>query len=1089
MLEKKINIFYKLEWGPETFSSTKEKNETKKTTYKYKKIEHKIDPENQNADNILNSLEKAANKEESLNQLKSLTLEKIKKWWNIFEAKYINYFRQNPDVVLDFLKKNPKILNLIIEHSNTDILWISSCQTRIPQNLDEKQKKIFWNFETILKDQYKQNQINKVKKILDNYLTPDWKKINIDSLFKSEQCNPVKLTEKLKNLHLKDKDGNKLTEEQIDKILSGIAKVKKLDAKDVIENWNDENKIKFFYKKLEKYNSLLPIEIEKKKSEILNTAKNIWLNIKNENIFWKACKKYIVSNNILKSIYVWIDTYNSLDNTYYLNNPKDIIKITNSKKFLSVVKILKKNHKKIDLFFNMANPSIRWDFNTIKEFYNITKEKISIYDIKEINFSKLKKKEQIELLKMLNENSLNFMLIKYKKIIEQLWNTNYTNKLNKLLNYSECSNKEDLDDEENNFKLDNSLLKLLKDNYKKWVESIVWGNFSIWINKLNELPKTLNYILSNDNIITKIIEKDENFYKFLTKTQQKEFSIIYAKSILNKKNLTLDEKWNLLALLQFKDISNIINIFSLMENNTKLIQNIIKRPLFKATMIKFIKENKNEISKLNKKQQQKINEILKQIDIYNKTINKFKKVYNNSEFKKTIENNKNNNLINKLYNNKKFIEYIEKTNSNLQWPIVWICRLTLWDWWKWETIDWYISMLAENIEWNTKKEKVKKFQNILNDINKFVNETFLKQQQEEENIKLDKKDIQILKSINPNYLKENWKNINYKWIDDDFSIFLKYKKEQLKKEKKNIEDLNFDVTIKEFIKIKWLDWLSQEWQNRIFSHIKTKKNVYLVNKLAEQTNKNPNYVYNIYKSWDKEKIKKFHESLDNEYFSYQIEYGSIIEKSKYTQKNNNPKYQNIEINNTSSNNIENNLDEIKNIEYKREWWLVKIDNPFAEEEIEPKIIEAKNIKEWNELLLLSYLKKLGIIKADEIKFSTDSQKIQNQFGIDITKTLSKEDIIKFSKRLSANIFFKLENTNISSIHKKFIKDFKNKFEQNPDNLENQQKLFTFLNDNIDILTKIWLYDFTEQKLNFENVDTNNNEKYRKYLEKLHIESI
>ena len=38
MLEKKINIFYKLEWGPESFSSTKKHNETKKLLTNIKKL-------------------------------------------------------------------------------------------------------------------------------------------------------------------------------------------------------------------------------------------------------------------------------------------------------------------------------------------------------------------------------------------------------------------------------------------------------------------------------------------------------------------------------------------------------------------------------------------------------------------------------------------------------------------------------------------------------------------------------------------------------------------------------------------------------------------------------------------------------------------------------------------------------------------------------------------------------------------------------------------------------------------------------------------------------------------------------------------
>jgi len=94
--------------------------------------------------------------------------------------------------------------------------------------------------------------------------------------------------------------------------------------------------------------------------------------------------------------------------------------------------------------------------------------------------------------------------------------------------------------------------------------------------------------------------------------------------------------------------------------------------------------------------------------------------------------------------------------------------------------------------------------------------------------------------------------------------------------------------------------------------------------------------------------------------------------------------------------------------------------------------------------------------------------------------------MEFSKRFISWIFFLLKNKQVSSIQKQYIEKYENSFMLNPEDISLHENIFTFLNDNSNLLSNIWLYDFTEEKLNLENIPSMNNKKYIDYTKKYNL---
>jgi hypothetical protein len=62
-----------------------------------------------------------------------------------------------------------------------------------------------------------------------------------------------------------------------------------------------------------------------------------------------------------------------------------------------------------------------------------------------------------------------------------------------------------------------------------------------------------------------------------------------------------------------------------------------------------------------------------------------------------------------------------------------------------------------------------------------------------------------------------------------------------------------------------------------------------------------------------------------------------------------------------------------------------------------------------------------------------------------------------------------------------MQEYRNKFAQNPDNINNYIEFIKYLNDHKDLLIKLEIFDFTENKINLENLPNFNQKEYRHYL--------
>ena len=233
-------------------------------------------------------------------------------------------------------------------------------------------------------------------------------------------------------------------------------------------------------------------------------------------------------------------------------------------------------------------------------------------------------------------------------------------------------------------------------------------------------------------------------------------------------------------------------------------------------------------------------------------IEDFKTTYDESEFKNTLEKKKNYNSINKLYENDEFIKYLIKLDYRIQWPIIWICRITLWDWWEWESIKDYLS----NIEEYKNKDE---FEKILKDINTFINENILSTKEDIKNTEINNENKKLLKE----YLKEDKTNIDK--IHKDFLSYLKIKKEKLGKKWINkISNNDYEKYLNEFLEKKWINKISDKnLLNKIEDYLIVKKWQKNINYIEQNSKK----LYEVLKSWKEEKIDNFFKEVDKNYYS------------------------------------------------------------------------------------------------------------------------------------------------------------------------------------------------------------------------------
>jgi len=171
------------------------------------------------------------------------------------------------------------------------------------------------------------------------------------------------------------------------------------------------------------------------------------------------------------------------------------------------------------------------------------------------------------------------------------------------------------------------------------------------------------------------------------------------------------------------------------------------------------------------------------------------------------------------------------------------------------------------------------------------------------------------------------------------------------------------------------------------------------------------------------------------------------------------------------------------LEYSTDNGLVTINNPFSDNLSDEKI-KGLTIEEVNKKLLLTYLTKLWFYKVEDIFLWKDLKEIENIFSLDLSKWFDLDTIKKFSLNFISGLLYKLSNlSNISSIHKKYIKHFEKKFVSDPYNFETYSDFISFLNDNVNLLIKTWYYDFTEHSLKLnEFLNKEKDENYRKWLQ-------
>jgi len=272
ILPKNINTWNSTEW---LVLKAFNKNESKENKIKINKSFDDFF----SSDKLQEKLnDKTKNKDTKLNELRTLL---AKEFWKEFNQS----IRENGlwDYTSDFftyLKSNTKALNIVVENWLFNILYTNSCPD--DRNVNE------------IKDIYKKNHIENITKTL----TKLWiNKTNIDNLFTTDKCEPVNLIEKLK--WIKDKNGNKLSDEQIKDILKWVIHVKEINTEQELQELIEKN----FFEKSEQRDTYLEYMVNMKfyfkkftkKEEQLNfirqTLTKLWVN-KIEKSKLKSLLKY-----------------------------------------------------------------------------------------------------------------------------------------------------------------------------------------------------------------------------------------------------------------------------------------------------------------------------------------------------------------------------------------------------------------------------------------------------------------------------------------------------------------------------------------------------------------------------------------------------------------------------------------------------------------------------------------------------------------------------------------------------------------------------------------------------------------------------
>ena len=739
-------------------------------------------------------------------------------------------------------------------------------------------------------------------------------------------CDSEKLINLLMEKWFSEKEALELTSNNIlSKNVKNSIKIRnllqeKITINEILNQENSEERIKFLKNKWFNKNTI---------NEILNLLSEK-INLNNQKI---------TVQNILS---FWLEWYNYFSNEYYLKNTSETIKISDKKKFLEISKFLKENNKPIN-FYNLSNPSFRDDFNLIKNFQKISWKKLNYFDTKDINLSELTNKEKIELLEIVDEENLKTILVENQKEIRKLDKKKYLNQLNTILNNSSLS--EDLENEEDNIRIDNTLSKLFKEDYKKAIE--IFEDIDFWTGKLLELPKTKEIIFKNPEVINYFIKENFKFYKILPQNLQKEHSIQYTESVL----INADYKDIQLAKLQFWNLKDLIIIFNTInkyekENSINIINNLIKRPIFKLTLISFQKDHYNEMNSLNEEQKKEIWKILdllwkyweeKKLK-YKKTKNKVsnKNIIKSKVWTKEYDNEYSlqlGSLQNKVYNKSLLLlekyssnqekqgelasiinKLTEKILSNSDYPTDLISKLAY-------LIDEKeYNFILENIEISGKELSEENIEKSNNKINNIL-----------EKNPNDKKSIEKL------YLLRKWK-FNDKAYTLIYNIWLENIVNTLEKQWENYIDIKWILWKKWYIyseneiqiitlnKLLWKNKISSELKNELINII---KNVEIQKKSEETKIFTNDWVYKTAKEWNDKQLNFLINKYKKEYKeNYIIELNRDI--NKYEKE-----YWKLNIKEINNINLEqkNNIIKNQNYSFLHETWVVTISENWKTEKI------------------------------------------------------------------------------------------------------------------------------------------------------------
>ena len=1092
----------------ENITKSKKYNNPKNHIQKIKEREKKYDKEEKN---FLNAKEFWwLSKKQAFEKLKKILT--INKLTEIAKKHKENPYYIDSDLVnswatyfyIEFLsqKENKKLLNIVVENGLWDIIGVCPSEKDIQK----------------LKNIYKQDKINNIKKILNWYTTPYWKPLNINNIFSTNKCDPIISINKLKQLI--DKNWNPISSEIIKQVLWSIWKVKILNNKDIIKNtFFKKNEIWYnkFIKEISKlgYN-FTQLTKDKQNNIIKQISKEVDLNLSKDqvNILRKESLNIINANNI-ENIYKNINA--SISNLNKKTNKHQTIDNFSSQDLDASFRT-----KDLQWFYEkpFEEEKYAWkyilDWAVNKNFitknswlYKKLNKVLTKHDLSDTSTAQLAEKtinyiENSSFLKhIIPDKVINFL----KKVSNNARETEYFFKTRKLI------------DTDNIWLYNNKAEELNIYNWEK-APNTLWHN---------QITTRKNFIKVFKNTDIKKINSNwliDYFYK--TKIKYWNWNdaiwVIYS-DLWDKKFKEIKEfaesnknlKWRFNAFLKKnKDIVNIMSNFHWFQKKWKDLENDIQ------TAEKYLNSNKNPITTFVAKQFIKINKwkIPNITAVANLTWELLKNPKKQTFYKSMISKA----LVNWFKSKEKLWKLKEITKR-------------LWE--KWIIFKKIIDISQKyniEIKEGQAKEIVNKYINWWLDLKILINNinTFFPQAKNLSPKKYKQFVLDIIDGID-NWLSNNLKK-EYELLDELKKTANPEKKEQIAKQLNNLLKNNpslVKITIKVFKKNndpkfkKILTYLENIGDNKTtykdlskaLSSTSFKEGISRLKDTANYIKNLKDKQVTVIKKTNAEELKKkwsqaIDETLKNnkelaqEYYSTM--YNSIfIDENKKQQikeqaekdwinlDNNkhksNSKFVDKQIN--SKNNPTNvaekifssNTTENISFDYQDQWWLVKMKNPFAKDGLDDNIIEWKDTKDVNEKFLLSYFKSIWFYKADDFDLSKDSEKIYQQFDIDITKPLTTNDIKNFTKIFTWWVLYNLKNNNkISSIHKKYLENFEKQITTDPNNLENYKDLIMFLNDNIDVFIQTWFYDFTEKKIkldNFTNKEENKNQKFKEYLRK------